>query len=71
MSVSRSTPTNSSSQTVKPFDTGALVANPLLRALYRPLQGLVEKRLGFPELNRIYVDNGGDQAKPGPFCQKA
>jgi len=56
---------------VKPFDTSALVPNPLLRALYRPIQGLVEKRLGFPELNRIYAASGGDSAEAGPFCREA
>jgi len=62
---------NANGQNAKPFDTGALVANRLLRALYRPLQGFVEQRLGFPALNRIYADSGGDEASVGPFCQKA
>lgn len=55
----------------KPFDSSALLPNPLLRALYRPVQGIIEKRLGFSELNRIYTRCGGDNAEPGDFCQRA
>lgn len=62
---------NQNAQTAKPFDTSSLITNPLLRALYRPLQGYVEKRLGFPELNRIYALSGGDEAQAGNFSRKA
>lgn len=55
----------------KPFDSSALLPHPLLRALYRPVQGLVEKRLGFSELNQIYERCGGDRAETGAFCRQA
>lgn len=54
-----------------PFDSSDLIANPILGALYRPLRGIVEKRLGFPELNRIYAAAGGDEAPAGLFCRQA
>jgi len=56
---------------VNPFDTNALVCNPILQALYRPIQGIVEKRMGFPKLLQIYAASGGDCSEVGPFCQKA
>lgn len=37
-----------------PLDTGALIASPLLRRVYRPLQPLVEATFGFPALRRLY-----------------
>jgi len=58
-------------QRTKPFDSSALLPNPLFRALYRPVQSIIEKRLGFSELNRIYARSGGDNAEPGAFCQRA
>ncbi len=57
--------------TSKPFDSAALLASPVLRALYRPIQTVVEKRLGFPELNQIYHDAGGDTAGAGAFSRQA
>ncbi|MGJ3243970.1 MAG: lysophospholipid acyltransferase family protein [Opitutales bacterium] len=54
-----------------PFDTRALISQPLLRVLYRPLQGIVERRLGIQALNRIYAAAGGDSEPVGPFCRQA
>lgn len=71
MSTNATELTAATSTPNKPFDTADLLTSPILQMLYRPVQGLVEQRLGFRGLNAIYQAAGGDAADAAAFCRHA
>ena len=52
-----------------PLNTAELLPRGWQRALYRPLQPLVERIFDFPGAWKLYAEAGGDSAVAGPFAR--
>ncbi|NBB80055.1 MAG: GNAT family N-acetyltransferase [Verrucomicrobia bacterium] len=52
-----------------PLNTAELLPKPWQRALYRPVQPLVERWFDFNGAWKLYADAGGDPAEAGPFAR--